>query len=113
MHVFQHDGYDAAWDIQVSTRISLRSPQKRAALNRLIQYASERRDRICYPDYRARHWQIGSGPTESECKTTTHRIKGRGQRWDSENAEAKMALAALHDSGMWTLHWETLDSERN
>ena len=70
-----------------------------------MQYASERRAMICYPDYRAGHWQIGSGPTEWECKTTTHRVKERGRRWDSENAEAMMALAALHNSGMWTQHW--------
>ena len=36
-----------------------------------------------------------------ECKTTTHRVKGRGRRWDSANAEAMMALAALHDSNLW------------
>ncbi len=54
---------------------------------------------IRYPEFRERGWQIGSGPTEAECKTTTQRAKGRGRRWDRQNAEAMMALAALHDSG--------------
>ena len=113
MHTFKHDGYDAAWDVLATTRTPLRSPKKRTAINGLMQYAGERRDMIRYPEYRARHWQIGSGPTEAECKTTTHRVKGRGRRWDSDNAEAMMALAALHDSGLWNQHWITLDNQRN
>lgn len=113
MHTFKHDGYDAAWDVLATTRTPLRSPKKRAAVDGLMQYAGERRDMIRYPEYRARHWQIGSGPTEAECKTTTHRVKGCGRRWDSDNAEAMMALAALHDSRLWSQHWITLDAERN
>lgn len=113
MHTFKHDGYDAAWNAMVGTRKPLRSRKKRAAIDGLMQYAGERRDMIQYPEYRARHWQIGSGPTEAECKTTTHRVKGRGRRWDSQNAEAMMALAALHDSKLWNQHWATLDTRRN
>ena len=58
-------------------------------------------------------WQIGSGPTEAECKTTTHRTKGRGRRWDMTNAEALMALAALDDSDLWNTHWQTFDPQNN
>ena len=62
---------------------------------------------IRYPEFHRRGWQIGSGPTESECKTTTHRVKGRGRRWDGDNAEAMMALACLDDSRMWQTYWAT------
>jgi len=48
-----------------------------------------------------------------ECKTTTNRIKGQGRRWDRENAEAMMALAALDDSKMWQQYWPTPKPERN
>ena len=113
MHTFKHEGYPAAWELLAQTRGSLRSTRKREAIDRLAQYAAERRDMIRYPAFRERGWQIGSGPTEAECKTTTSRVKGRGRRWDSPNAEAMMALAALHDSGMWNQHWTTLDPERN
>lgn len=113
MHTFKHEGYDAAWDRLVLTRQQLRSATKRSALNGLMQYTAERRDMIQYPAYRARGWQIGSGPTEAECKTTTRRVKGRGRRWDPENAEAMMALAALDDSGLWHRRWQTLDPQRN
>ncbi len=73
-----------------------------------MQYVAERKEMIRYPEFIEHHWRIGSGPTESECKTTTHQVKHRGRRWDSQNAEAMMALDALHDSGMWNQHWTTL-----
>ncbi len=97
----------------LALRSPLRSPSKRAAANRLTQYAAERREMIRYPEFQANSWQIGSGPTKAECKTTTHRVKNRGRRWDADNAEAMMALAALHDSQMWQQHWETLDPQTN
>jgi len=110
MHKFKDEGYDAAWDSLTTWRKPLRGA-KRTAAQGLMQYAAERHDMIRYPEFRRRHWQIGSGPTEAECKTTTQRVKGRGRRWDAANAEAMMALAALHDSGLWSKHWTTLDPE--
>jgi len=112
MHTFKHEGYHASWDQLTAWRQSLRGP-KRATADRLLGYVAERHEMIRYPDFRQRGWQIGSGPTESECKTTTERVKGRGRRWDSANAEAMMALAALHDSGLWNQRWTTLDPQRN
>jgi hypothetical protein len=112
MHTFRHDGYSAAWDRLVTWRTPLRGP-KREAADRVMQYVAARRPMIRYPEFRARGWQIGSGPTEAECKTTTHRIKGRGRRWDSANVEAMMALACLHDSRLWDNYWLTPDAERN
>jgi hypothetical protein len=113
MHTFRHVGYDAAWDQLVGWRSSLRSPAKRKEANRLVQYVAERQPMIRYPEFRRRGWQIGSGPTESECKTTTHRVKGRGRRWDGNNAEAMMALACLDDSRMWQTYWTTPNPARN
>jgi hypothetical protein len=111
MHTFKHDGYDAACDRLIAWRQALRG-SKRTAAKRLLQYAAERHEIIRYPEFRQKHWQIGSGPTEAECKTTTHRVKGRGRRWDAANAEAMMALAALDDSGLWNARWETLDPQK-
>ena len=113
MHTFRHAGYDAGWDQLVGWRSSLRSPAKRKEANRLVQYVAERQPMIRYPEFRQRGWQIGSGPTESECKTTTHRVKGRGRRWDGDNAEAMMALACLDDSRMWQTYWTTPNPARN
>jgi hypothetical protein len=75
LHVFQHDGYDAAWDQLVTWRGRWRGVKRGAADGRL-SYVSERREMIRYPDFAAKGWQIGSGPTESCCKTLTQRLKG-------------------------------------
>ncbi len=52
-----------------------------------------------------RGFDIGSGPTESLCRTLTMRLKGGGKRWDTPNAEALMALAALKHSRLWDTYW--------
>jgi hypothetical protein len=60
---------------------------------------------ILSPQFQAQGRQIGSGPTESMCKATTQRIKGRGKRWDSANA--LMTLEALDQSGSWQAYWDS------
>jgi hypothetical protein len=107
MHSFKHHGYQAAWEKLISWRAELRSPRKRKAADRLLNYVSERRAMINYPEFLAKGWQIGSGPTESRCKTSTSRLKGRGRRWNARNAEAVAALTTLDDSHQWPLYWTT------
>ena len=107
LHAFKHDGYDAAWEKLVAWGGSWRGP-KRVAADGLLSYVSERREMIRYPEFVAKGWQIGSGPTESCCKTLTQRLKGSGMRWDAENAEAIMALESLRESGLWKTYWQTL-----
>lgn len=104
LHAFKHDGYEAARGRLSEWREGL--SYGRAAADRLISYVSERRDMIRYPEFRAKGWQIGSGPTEATCKTLTARLKGSGMRWDAGNAEAVMALEALTQSGQWDLYWK-------
>lgn len=106
LHVFKHDGYDAAWEKLVTWRGRWRGA-KREAANGLLGYVSERREMILYPEFAAKGWQIGSGPTESCCKTLTQRLKGSGMRWDVDNAEAIMALESLRESGLWKTYWQT------
>lgn len=88
-------------------RRTLNGARKKEAADRLMNYVSERRNMISYPEFRAKGWQIGSGPTESRCKTSTSRLKGRGRRWNSRNAEAVAALTTLADSDQWALYWQT------
>ncbi len=107
LQAFQHEGYDAAWDTLVAWRGRWRG-RKRVAADGLLNYVSERREMIQYPEFAAKGWQIGSGPTESCCKTLTQRLKGAGMRWDADNAEAIMALEALRESGLWKTYWKTL-----
>jgi hypothetical protein len=107
LHAFKHEGYDAAWEELVSWRCQWRGA-RRAAGDGLLNYVSERRAMIRYPEFVSKGWQIGSGPTESCCKTLTQRLKGAGMRWDADNAEAIMALESLRESGLWKTYWQNL-----
>ena len=106
LHVFKHEGYEGAWESLLRWRAGLRRGKRKAA-DRLLNYASERREMIRYPEFVGKGWQIGSGPTEATCKTLTARLKGSGMRWDADNAEALMALEALTQSGQWEVYWQT------
>ena len=107
LHAFKHEGYDAAWQRLVTWRCPWRGP-KRTAADGLLHYVSERREMIRYLEFAKKGWQIGSGPTESCCKTLTQRLKGSGMRWDADNAEAIMALESLRESRLWKTYWQTL-----
>ena len=106
LHTFKHHGYDAAWQQLLDWRGRLRRNQRPRA-DQLLSYVSERRDMIRYPEFEAKGWQIGSGPTEATCKTLTARLKGSGMRWDAGNAEAVMGLEALSQSGQWDTYWQS------
>jgi len=106
LHTFKHEGYEPTWQRLLEWRVGLRRGQRSAA-DRLLNYVSERREMIKYPEFLAKGWQIGSGPTEATCKTLTARLKGSGMRWDADNGEALMALEALTQSGQWSLYWQS------
>jgi len=112
LHQLKHEGYEAAWDTAIGQRETAKK-SGRAALDRLLGYMSERRQMIRYPEFLSRGWQIGSGPIEAQCKTTTARVKGSGKRWDAPNAEAVMALACLENSRLWQTYWLTPDPAMN
>ena len=105
MHVFKHEGYGAAWERLVQWRAKLTRSRKRKAADRLLKYVSTRQEMIRYPAFRRKGWQIGSGPTESQCKLCTKRLKGHGRRWDRPNATAIAALDTLERSGQWQKVW--------
>jgi hypothetical protein len=102
-----HEGYPALWERLTAWRTGLRSPKKGEAADGLLHYVAKREEMIRYPEFQAKGWQIGSGPTEAMCKTTTARLKGSGMRRDADNAEAVMALDALEQSGEWKLYWRS------
>jgi hypothetical protein len=106
LHKLKHDGYETTWQELLEWRVGLRRGRRPAA-DRLLHYISERREMIRYPEFQAKGWQIGSGPTEATCKTLTARLKGSGMRWDAGNAEALMGLEALTQSDQWDLYWRS------
>jgi hypothetical protein len=80
----------------------------REELRKLIGYFENNRHRTDYPKYRAKGWDIGSGPTEAGCKIIGERLKGSGMRWVEDGAAPVAALRALYVSGakLWDGFWE-------
>lgn len=105
LHTAKHEGYEPLWERLVELRSNSRGPVRRKASNVLMNYVSDRREMIRYPEFLARGWQIGSGPMESQCRVVPDRVKGPGKRWDADNAEAVMALEAVHQSRQWSALW--------
>jgi hypothetical protein len=106
LHTAKHEGYKRLRDQLQEWKAGLRGASHLAAAEQLLNYVTDRREMIQYPKFQELGRQIGSGPTESMCKATTQRIKGRGMRWDGDNAESIMALEALEQSGSWNTYWE-------
>ncbi len=106
LHLFKHEGYKPAWESLLQWRVGLKRGQ-RAHADELLFYVSERSDMIRYPEFIAKGWQIGSGPTEATCRTLTERVKGPGMRWDPPNAEAIMGIESLSQTDQWKVYWES------
>jgi hypothetical protein len=96
LHDLCNGGWDDAWEMLVQTRSRLRSRVKRKSLDDLMGYLIERREKVDYASFRAAGYDIGSGPTESMCKSLSRRMKGIGMRWTGKNAESMVALESLH-----------------
>lgn len=86
--------------------------RRRKAPKELAKYVQPNVDRMNYPEYRAKGWQIGSGPVESACKQiVSQRLKlNAGMRWRVENAEAIGRLRCLYLSNAWETFWQRLDA---
>jgi hypothetical protein len=113
LHTVKHQGYQPLRDHLIQWRGTLRSPAKRKSSDLLINYVTDRREMIDYPRFLKEQWQIGSGPTESQCKLVPRRVKGRGQRWDGDNAEAIMALEAAEQSNLSSVYWQNCAKMQN
>jgi hypothetical protein len=71
-----------------------------------IGYFEDNRQRMNYPEYRARKLPIGSGVVESACKhVVASRMKHAGMRWDEPGAENILALRCQYLNGRWDSLW--------
>jgi hypothetical protein len=76
---------------------------------RLVTHYEEDGQRLNYPEYRQKGWDVGSGPTEAGCKIVSGRVKGTGMRWCLAGSEQVAALRALYASGegLWDTFFNT------
>jgi hypothetical protein len=81
--------------------------EAREGWRKLRGHVWKNRHRTDYPAYRARGWDVGSGPTEAGCKVIGQRVKGAGMRWLRGCSLEVATLKALYASGMglWDAFW--------
>ncbi len=82
---------------------------KRQALGALQRDIACHTEMLDYPRYIAEDCAIGSGPTESQCKGSTSRLKGRGRHWHARAINAHLALRRLYsNTGQWAAYWSKI-----
>lgn len=106
-HRLKHEGGAAVGTALAALDLTGASAAAREAHRQLLGYVTNQQHRMDYPRYRARGWQIGSGPVESACKQVGQRLKGSGMRWGEAGADAVCHLRALFRSelGQWDACW--------
>ena len=84
------------------------SAEAREKWEKLRAHVGKNRHRTDYPSYRAKGWDVGSGPTEAGCKVLGQGVKGAGMRWLQGCSLEVATLKALYASGMglWDAFWE-------
>jgi hypothetical protein len=107
-HQLKHQGGHAVLATLQGLDLRGRSATVRECYQATVRYLTNHLHRMDYPTYRAKGWQIGSGPVESACKRVVgHRLKGAGMRWGEDGAEAVCRLRALFlsEPGPWDSFW--------
>lgn len=78
----------------------------------LLQFLQNHVQRMKYPEYLKRGWQIGSGAVESACKTVVNqRLCMGGMRWGEFGSDAVAHLRALYrsDEDQWDSFWSCVN----
>src|SRR5947199_5243311 len=76
----------------------------------LFQYLRNNVERMKYPEYLQRGWQIASGAVESACKTVVNqRLCLGGMRWSATGSDNVAHLRALYrsDPDVWEDYWRS------
>jgi len=107
MEVAKNQGSLVMLDRLAECLKNLTDDDKRQELDNLREYIGKRIAMTDYPYFLDLGYDIGSGPTESFCGRLRKRLKGPGMRWDTDNAEAVMALASIYYSNQWDRHWRS------
>lgn len=107
-HELKHAGGEAVLSKLRSLPRDAIPPAAAAPLGEAIRYFENQKHRMDYPAYRARGWQIGSGPVESACKSVIGaRMKQAGMRWGTDGADQVAHIRALFrgETGQWDAFW--------
>ena len=95
-HQLKHEGGATLFAVWERIKVGRWGTARREIYRQQLQYFRNHQHKMDYPRYRARGWQIGSGPVESGCKRlVTQRLKGAGMRWGARGTDTMCHLRAL------------------
>ena len=79
-------------------------------LNAAITYFSNNKERMTYPENKAKNLPIGSGVIEAACKTIVKsRLCRSGMRWKNKGVKVALSLRAMIKTpGKWDCFWSRL-----
>ena len=107
-HRLKHEGgAKVLASLRERNREAMDAPMQ-AAYDDALTYFGNHWERMKYPEYLARGWQIGSGSVESACKNVVNqRLSMGGMRWGESGADAVAHLRALFRSeeSQWEAFW--------
>ena len=87
-------------------RKDAKTSERRKKLDEHITYVENNNDRMRYQTLRQQGMPIGSGITESTCKTVVNmRAKGAGQRWSVPGLRGALHMRALNASDRFDAFW--------
>jgi len=80
---------------------------KREAIDTLIRYISTNEEQMRYDVFRAKGYDIGSGPVEAACKHVVGKgLKQSGMIWSRSGSSATLALRVTWLNGRWKQLWQ-------
>lgn len=92
---------------ELSILLKTHRGRKRNAVKSLQGHIAKCLEMLDYPRYLADGFQISPGPTEAQCNSLTHRLKGRGRHWNRNGIDAHWAVSCLaSNSGQWAARWQ-------
>lgn len=84
------------------------SPECQEFYRTTLVYFGNHKEKMKYPEYLGKGWQIGSGAVESACKRLVNgRLCRTGMRWKTKGSQAVCHLRALlySDTKQWDAFW--------
>jgi len=107
-HTLKHAGGARLITVLERLQATKMTEAARTEHERVLTYYRKNVERMDYPAYLRRGWQIASGAIESACKTVVNQRLGQGgMRWGQAGSDAVAHLRALYrsDANQWDAFW--------
>jgi len=107
-HTLKHAGGSRVLKVLEKLDPKKMTAEARVEQQRVLNYLRSNEQRMNYPEYLRRGWQIATGAIESACKTVVNqRLCLGGMRWGEQGSDAVAYLRALYrsDPDQWDGFW--------